>query len=94
MESNELIVVLYDPVQNKLLGRGATWVSLSAFGENPPQSQQDVTPSGGTTIQVASALTGRYVCINGLLYFCMGTSCRLVPDPNGNPIPCSSSAAV
>lgn len=69
------IAVLYDPASKKLTGRAGKWVSVQEFGANPPEKPQDLVPNTDPGSRVEGDPGGRWVCIDGRLNFCSGTSC-------------------
>ena len=80
MAETKFIAVLYDPREKRLL-RGGRWVSFDEFARNPPQRLEDIASPQGDNVEVVHDPSGSYPCIDGVLYFCFGGSCRQVPDP-------------
>jgi hypothetical protein len=63
---------------------------LEDFVRNPPEKPEETFSTQGEEKKPVGDPGGSYVCIDGVLHFCYGGSCRQVPDPNnpGSPMAC------
>jgi hypothetical protein len=74
-KQRRFIAVLYDPANKRLTGRAGKWMTVQEFAANPPQKPEDVVPDKDHSSTVENDPGGRWVCIDGQLHFCSGTTC-------------------
>lgn len=76
---SQFIQLLFDPKSQRILGRGAQWMSIADFAAKPPAKIEDVIPENRDPKNdqpVGPDPGGRYECRNGVLYLC-------IDDPAG-----------